>query len=96
MDSNTKRNFKEGIQTNEKKRIFIEITKSNSSFRTNHFKVSRITAKLCENESGKKVNKDKMISNDQRFFVRNQEYKFVKKQIMTVSWHLQILIHKKI
>ena len=48
MNLNTKHNFKEGIQTNEKKRTFIEITKSNSSFRTNHFKVSRFTTKLYE------------------------------------------------
>jgi len=50
-----KHNFKEGIQTNEKKRTFTEITKSYSSFRTNHFKVSRITAKIYEKESGKNV-----------------------------------------
>ena len=52
-----KRNFKEGIQTNEKKRALIEITKSNFSFRTNYFKVSRITAKRYEKESGKKLTK---------------------------------------
>ena len=48
MNLNTKHSFKEGIQTNEKKRTFTEITKSNSSFRTNHFKVSRITATIYE------------------------------------------------
>ena len=48
-----KHNFKEGIQTNEKKRTFTEMTKSYSSFRTNHFKVSRITAKLYENNQVK-------------------------------------------
>ena len=55
MNLNMKHNFKEGIQTNEKKRIFTEITKSYSSFRTNHFRVSRITAKIYEKESGKNV-----------------------------------------
>ena len=48
MHSNTKRNFKKIIQTNEKKGTFIEITKINSSFKTNHFKLSKITAKLYE------------------------------------------------
>ena len=48
-----KRNFKEGIQANEKNRTLIEITKSNSSCRTNNFKVSRITAKFYKKESGK-------------------------------------------
>ena len=55
MDLNMKSNFKEGIQTNEKKRTFIEITKSNSSFRTNHFKVSRINAKIYEKNQVKKL-----------------------------------------
>ena len=53
MNLNMKHNFKEGIQTNEKKRKIIQITKSNSSFRTNHFKVSRITVKIYEKKSGK-------------------------------------------
>ena len=74
MNLNTKHNFKEGIQTNEKKRTFTEITKINSSFKTHHFKVSRITTKIYEKESDKKVNQVKIISNDQRSFVRNQEH----------------------
>ena len=53
----------------------MEITKSNYSFRTNHFKVSRITAKNYEKESGKKVKKDKIISPYERSSVRNQEHK---------------------
>ena len=61
-----------------KKRTFTKITNSNSSFRTNHFKVSRITAKLYEKESGKKLNKVKIISNDQKYFVRNQDHKICK------------------
>ena len=48
MNLNTEYNFKEGIQTNEKQKTFTEITKSNSSFRTNNFKVSGITANLYE------------------------------------------------
>ena len=75
MNLNMKCNFKESILSNKKKRKLIEITKSNSSFRTNHFKFSRITTKHYEEESGKKVKKDKIISTNQRSSVRNQEHK---------------------
>ena len=56
----------------------IEITKSNSSFRNNHFKVSRITAKIYEIETGKKINKDKIISNNLRSSVRNHKPEICK------------------
>ena len=49
-----------------KKRPISEITKSNSSFKTNRFKMSRISAKIYERETGIKVNKDKIISNDEK------------------------------
>ena len=55
-------NFKESFSSNTKKKKLVEITKSNSSFRTNHFKVSRITAKLYEKESEKKLRKINHLS----------------------------------
>ena len=74
MNCNKKLYLKESILTN-KKRSNTEITKSNSSFKTNNFKVSRITAKLYEKESGKIVKKDKIISTYERSSVKNQEHK---------------------
>ena len=74
MNCNKKLFLKGSILTN-KKRSITEITKSNSSFKTNHFKVSRITAKLYEKESGKIVKLDKIISTYDRSSVRNQEHK---------------------
>jgi len=74
MNCNKKLYLKENTLTN-KKRSNTEITKSNSSFKTNNFKVSRITAKLYEKESGKIVKKDKIISTYERSSVKNQEHK---------------------
>ena len=62
----------------KKKRPIIEITKRNSSCRTNHFKVLRITAKIYEKEIGNKVSKDKIISNDPRSFVNNKSMRLAK------------------
>ena len=61
-----------------KKRPISEITKSISSFRTNSFKTSRISAKINEKETGIKVNKDKIISTDDTSFVKNKKSKICK------------------
>ena len=61
-----------------KKYIFRKITKSNSSFSSNNFKILSINAKLYEKETGKKLNKDKVISKNKIFFTRNQYFKFCK------------------
>ena len=82
-----KRNFKEGIQTNEKKRTLIEITKSNSSCRTNHFKVSRITAKFYKKESGKNLTKIRLSRLIKDLLLEIKSIKFIKEQIMTLFWH---------
>ena len=76
--------FQKNIQIIEKKRSFIEIIKNNSRFCKNNFKVLRITATLYEKEIGKKVNKDKIISNDPRSFARNQNFNICKIKMMIV------------